>query len=294
MKTILVPLDSSHLGATILPYVRTLATLLSANVHLLHVCEVDEVLFRDPYNEVKYQIERDAAFLKDAGLEVQIDIRTGGCVHSILETAQRLPATMIAMATHGLSGFRRWAIGSVTDKVVHAANVPVLVVRSLMEHEPLIDDGVAFNRILVPLDASDFSKQALDCAIHLASLSGASIHLLHVIPFVDERYPPDERLRRYHHRRQQAMADMAKLTEHELTHMSEEIRNGVISVSWHVTKGHPAEKIIDEAIYQQSDLIVMATHGYGGLQRWALGSTADKVLHATELPLALVRGTATS
>jgi nucleotide-binding universal stress UspA family protein len=287
--TILVPLDSSQLGATVVPYVRTLAKLFSARVHLLHVYEIDEVLFREHYHDVKQQLEQDALILGNAGIDVEIDIRSGHCTPCILETAQRLPATMIAMATHGLSGFRRWALGSVTDKVVHAANVPIFVVRSLSEPESLAHDDFKLNRILVPLDGSDFSRRALDRAIQLASLAGADIHLLHVISFAEQTYPPGERLRRYHYRRQEAMADMAKLTEHELMRMSDAIRDGVIGVSWHVTTGYPAEKIIDEAAYQESDLIVMATHGYGGLQRWALGSTADKVLHAAHLPLMLVR-----
>ena len=53
--------------------------------------------------------------------------------------------------------------------------------------------------------------------------------------------------------------------------------------------GYPAEVIIDEAREMDVDLIVMATHGYSGLRRWALGSVADKVLHATTTPLILVR-----
>jgi nucleotide-binding universal stress UspA family protein len=56
-----------------------------------------------------------------------------------------------------------------------------------------------------------------------------------------------------------------------------------------VVEGHPAEAIIDEAERQQSDVIVMATHGYSGIKRWSLGSVADKVLHATDTPLVLVR-----
>jgi nucleotide-binding universal stress UspA family protein len=53
--------------------------------------------------------------------------------------------------------------------------------------------------------------------------------------------------------------------------------------------GYPAEVIVDEARRREVDLIVMATHGYSGLKRWALGSVADKVLHTTQTPLLLVR-----
>jgi nucleotide-binding universal stress UspA family protein len=56
-----------------------------------------------------------------------------------------------------------------------------------------------------------------------------------------------------------------------------------------VVFGSPAEAIINEAVEHHVDLIVMATHGYSGIKRWTLGSVADKVLHASTIPLLLVR-----
>jgi len=56
--------------------------------------------------------------------------------------------------------------------------------------------------------------------------------------------------------------------------------------------GLPAEAIVDEAAREGVDLIVMATHGASGLRRWAVGSVADKVLHATSTPLVLVHAQA--
>ena len=53
--------------------------------------------------------------------------------------------------------------------------------------------------------------------------------------------------------------------------------------------GYAAEEIVEATARHQVDLIVMATHGYGGIKRWALGSIADKVLHAAPTPLLLVR-----
>jgi nucleotide-binding universal stress UspA family protein len=55
--------------------------------------------------------------------------------------------------------------------------------------------------------------------------------------------------------------------------------------------GYPAEVIVDEAERRHASLIVMATHGYSGLRRWTLGSTADKVLHSTRTPLLMIRAT---
>lgn len=285
MKTILVPLDRSLLAAQVLPYVRTLATLLSAHVHLLHVWEIEESLFRHYHEEVERLLIREVKKLRAVGIETDFHIRMGAPAQRIVEMAEDMPDPMIAMATHGYSGLLRWTLGSVTDKVVQATQIPVFVVRSQPEPPP---ECFALKRILVPLDGSDFSKQALDYAIRIATAAQATLHLLHVLTPLDDAYPSAEGKRLFAEQRQAAMANMAELVEQELASNSTDIRSGAITVSWHVATGHPAEKIIDEVAYQESDLIVMATHGYSGLQRWALGSTADKVLRATRTPLVLI------
>jgi nucleotide-binding universal stress UspA family protein len=67
-----------------------------------------------------------------------------------------------------------------------------------------------------------------------------------------------------------------------------------VGASTQVVQGHAAEVLVDEAARRGVDLIVMATHGYSGLKRWALGSVADKVLQATITPLLLVRAKSSS
>src|SRR5262249_5848252 len=59
-----------------------------------------------------------------------------------------------------------------------------------------------------------------------------------------------------------------------------------------VKNGPAAEVIVDEAEQCEADLIVMATHGYSGIKRWALGSVAHKVLHGVTTPILLVRAQA--
>jgi nucleotide-binding universal stress UspA family protein len=78
----------------------------------------------------------------------------------------------------------------------------------------------------------------------------------------------------------------------ELGDLAGELERQDIVVTPVAVNGFPAETIIDEAVRRGVDLIVMATHGYSGIKRWALGSVADKVLHATRTPLLLVRAQA--
>jgi nucleotide-binding universal stress UspA family protein len=72
------------------------------------------------------------------------------------------------------------------------------------------------------------------------------------------------------------------------------LRDRSLPTMIHVVNGHAAEAIVDEAARQSVDLLVMATHGYSGLKRWALGSVTDKVLHAGTTPLLLVRANASA
>jgi nucleotide-binding universal stress UspA family protein len=305
MKTILVPLDGSALAEQVLPSVRMLAPILGAKVKLLQV-----VLEMDPYylamdfelsgpfasqrgqrlnpwdvlrQSAENYLERHAAQLRAVGVETAFEVRIGAPAEIIGEVAEREQATLIAMATHGYSGIKRWALGSVADKVVHASNIPVLVVRG-MEQPPTGEPSL--KRILVPLDGSALARQALPQAVGLAASIHAELILLtvHAPPLGEaleevSSYPRSDKL----------LAALRDRVLGELSGLADELHQQQVPVTPVAAEGFPAEAIIDEATRRQVDLIVMATHGYSGLKRWALGSVADKVLHAAMTPLLLVR-----
>jgi nucleotide-binding universal stress UspA family protein len=153
MKTILVPLDGSSLAEQVLPQVQLLALRMDASVCLLRVVsdiehvsmvgdtilgfhDIDEPPERYQERERRvWQIERQraenylaarATQLRAIGLNVTFSALLGPPPEIILETARRCHANLIAMATHGASGLRRWALGSVAEKVVQAATTPVM------------------------------------------------------------------------------------------------------------------------------------------------------------------------
>jgi len=181
------------------------------------------------------------------------------------------------MATHGYGGLRRWALGSVTDRVVHTATVPVCVVRSAAHVAP---GEHALTRILVPLDGSDLARQALPLAIELAKRASAELVVLRAVE------PHTQYASLLIMQRTQAARDLHALAA--------ELRQQQVVVTPMVVVGSATEAIVDAAAQRGVDLIVMATHGYGGLQRWALGSVADKVLQAAPIPILLVRARAST
>lgn len=317
MNTIIVPLDGSPLANQIVPYARTLAHYYDATICLLFAVsetqrrqffsehpdfiwntdeapleglehEPDERMFDALREHAVQHLEPIAEDLRAAGLEVETEVTFGWPASCIVEFAASRDAALIAMVTHGYSGMRRWALGSVTDKVVHAANVPIFIVRG---HEHLSSEKpLDLRRILVPLDGSDFSRQALPVATNLATRTGAALHLVQAAAPGHE-YPALVRSILPGGKQEQPTQQAIEQAEQQVGSAADELRRDGYTVSAHASGGYPAEVIIEEANAQQCDLIVMATHGYSGVQRWSLGSVADKVLHATMTPLLLVHMT---
>ena len=299
-RTILVPLDGSTLAEQVLPYVRLLAKLLGARVRLLHILTGADcaAMIRSghvpprtahgiptTYRERKqyaWELLREqaeiyltthVAALRAAGIQAESDVRVGVPHRSIAECADAVPESLIALATHGYGGLRRWAVGSVADKVIQAARRPIFLVRSRADATA---GAPAFKRILVPLDGSDLAATALPPAVELARGAGAELILLRAV----EQQPQYVSLLMM--RRDQAAAALDALVADIGLQVPV---TPVVAADYRDS----AEAIVEEAARHQADLIVMATHGYGGVRRWMLGSVADKVLQAAPAPLLLVR-----
>jgi nucleotide-binding universal stress UspA family protein len=149
-ERILVPLDGSEVGEAAIPNVESLALKLapgtSVEVTLLQVISdmtYDFLTESDaaqlPYNEtdlekikktVQKYMDRIAERLKSKGIKVNTIITEGHAADVIIKVSHDINADLIAMSTHGRSGLGRWAMGSITDKVLHQSDIPVLTVRA--------------------------------------------------------------------------------------------------------------------------------------------------------------------
>jgi len=148
-RHILVPLDGSALAEQVLPHVRDLAahegtmkiTLLRAvppiftssvdYSGMLAASAADEQESLE--SEARAYLELVAAPLRSEGYTVNVEVSTMPAAEAILDYAESQHADLIAIATHGRSGISRWVFGSVTQKVIQAAPVPVLVIRPRQE-----------------------------------------------------------------------------------------------------------------------------------------------------------------
>jgi nucleotide-binding universal stress UspA family protein len=198
----------------------------------------------------------------------------------ILHVAERENAMLIALATHGYSGLKRWALGSVADKVMHSAHTPILIVQSSMRTPA---EHWNIRRILVPLDGSQLARQALPLAAELAAHTHAELLPLTVTsPYVLGELGGRETFER-------VPQTLVEQLRHELGGVDVRLREEHITVTPVVARGLVASTIADQADQLDADVIVMATHGASGLRRWALGSITDKVLHIATTPMLVVR-----
>ncbi len=149
-EKILIPLDGSEIGEAALPYVEELVSKLSPRVKvelsllqvvslLTHYVAAGELMTPISYTDKEMaQLQQQARnYLNKVGkgikskkVSVKTRVRVGNAAEEIIKAADEINVDLIAMSTHGRHGVRRWAFGSVTDKVLRGSHKPILVVRA--------------------------------------------------------------------------------------------------------------------------------------------------------------------
>jgi nucleotide-binding universal stress UspA family protein len=138
-KRILVTLDRSELAEQALPHAVAMAKAFSSSIELVMVVPITG--YATPETAVHIDWEREVdedreyltgivARVTDANVPVKSEIRRGDIAEEILRHAQEMHVDLIVMSTHGRSGLGRWVYGSIADRVLRYATVPVLLVRA--------------------------------------------------------------------------------------------------------------------------------------------------------------------
>ena len=128
-KRILVPVDGSEPNLKAIEEAKAMALNSESKVILLHVVDVDYLLDHSILNELKEQKARilNDAYEKFIGLDVEKYLVLGDPAEEIMKKAKEDDIDLIIMAKRGLTGLKRYLIGSVTSKVVTHSEVPVLI-----------------------------------------------------------------------------------------------------------------------------------------------------------------------
>jgi len=299
---IVVPLDGSPFAEHALPCAAAIARATRARlrlvlVHRLPPPPTDRESLRI-YTSLEVAVRKSQrAYLREVatrlrqgwGLQVTSVSPDGPIGPTLIRYLDELGADLVVMATHGRGALGRAVLGSVADRVVRTAGVPVLLVRPPGE-EPPPETAWTPGEILVPLDGSALAEAALDPAADLARRLGARLSLVQVIvPIATTTDPPlpfptgyDEHLTEIRRREGQDYLDS----------LAEPLRaTGLTVGAAAVVGGSAAGALVDLSRPRRAGLIVIASHGHGGVRRVALGSVADKLVRAAEVPVLVVRPT---
>lgn len=143
-----------------------------------------------------------------------------------------------------------------------------------------------YTRIVIPLDGSAVAEQALDTAKEMASLTGAPLHLLGVVDPFDYQRASLTGMFIEPAMVAEALAEDERKARTYLEQVSDGLEQAVPTVEINVVQGQPARAIV--AFCQPGDLLVMASHGRGGVLRLFLGSVAESVIRRATVPVLLV------
>lgn len=314
-KHILIPLDGSTRAESAIPVAARIASASGASIKLVRVvtppvnfsCYAMEspfimqgVLDADVDNATSY-LATIATSAVLAGIKTTTEILTGSPALTIIQVSSSTKTDLIVMCSHGETGFKRWMLGSVAQKVARHSAVPVLVLREgdttlhALATRPM--------RMMVPLDGSDLAETALEPAAQLcAALSAPTqgeLHLARVLrpPAVQENNQPVVVTDTSNQVMADARAYLSSVEQRfqrgDLAHLNLQVTAsfafGTDVAEVLIEMAEDGEYLEDDEEVDGCDVIAMATHGRSGVERWTMGSVSERILGATRLPLLIVR-----
>jgi nucleotide-binding universal stress UspA family protein len=291
---ILVPLDGSTFAESALPLALALSKKTKAGIHLLTVVEpIPAFAYEEWESATKEWSEGYLANVAErispnTGGKVTTALHTGHVVETLMAEVKSSKADLVIMATHGRGMLSRAWLGSVADGFMRQAEVPVMYVRPEEGKTPAAAPRADFETLLVPLDGSELSESALAHATDFGELFGSAYHLTRIVSYPIDIASPY--LPHTVQMNQSILADAKSGAAEYLEDHADRMRKRGLRVTTSVIVDTQAgHGILSEADAVGCDLIAMSTHGRRGVGRVVLGSTADKVLRGTHVPLLLHR-----
>jgi nucleotide-binding universal stress UspA family protein len=284
--TILVPLDGSDIGEDALPTATMLAQQLSARLHLVHVHKAIMLVYSSDIclgqvptlntpldaqcraDELAY-LDQTAQRLRTKGLDVATTLLSGPIDAALAQAASADQAELIVMSTHARSGAARIVLGDLADALIRHAATPLVLVH--VQAGPPADPVPPFAHMLIGLDGSHMSEQIVPIARRLGSAMKTRYTLLHV-------------------NTPHSTGSQRAAAQNYLNNLIHEIDLDPATVeAVMLDDEHPAEAILNYAQDHAIDLIVLATHGRGGLSRLLFGSVAGSAIQAADRPVLVYR-----
>jgi len=293
VRRILCPVDFSEFSKHAFDHAVVLAKWYEAELVVLHVAPLLAV-FPVPGGTTRENLEpfdADAmakelrSFVGGAAEalpRLRMIVRAGAAASTILDCAREVEADLLVLGTHGRTGFERFMLGSVTEKVILKATSPVFTVPRGVDAGP---HGGVFRRILCGVDFSDASSQALQYALSLAAEANGRLTLLHVVEWMPDTTVPIQP----HFDFQRYGESLVAEARARLTQLVPRETREWCDIDTSVRVGKPYQEILGRATQESADLIVMGVQGRGPVDRMLFGSTTQHVVRKAPCPVLTVR-----
>jgi nucleotide-binding universal stress UspA family protein len=283
---ILFPTDGSEGAELVLDHVLDVARTYDATLHVLNVADSTVHSATRVGGEVVDALEEQgeeivaeaAAAAAERGVSTVTEVHQGGVPETIVEYADARGIDLVVMPTRGRTGLSRLLLGSVTERVLRSSATPVLTVNP--DAAPI---RYPYQNVLVPTDGSDTADVALEVGTDIATVHDAQLHVLSVVDVTSLGVDVYSEVQvDFLERRAETVIDEA----------TEYARNqSVESVEGVVEYGSAVHRAIRSSVDEHDiDLVVMGTHGRSGLERYLLGSVAEKTVRTASVPVLTVPG----
>jgi nucleotide-binding universal stress UspA family protein len=302
IRRILCPIDYSDHSRRALDHAVAIARWYGSTVTVFHVTAVLPVTAYAPAGPIippAVTPEDRAAMIEglrtfaegeagSSGVPLEFELAEGNVAAEILLASRSMPSDLLVLGTHGYSGFDRFVLGSVTEKVLRKATCPVLTVPGHAPDAAPVPAAL-FRRILCAVDFSDCSIRALDYAVSLAKEADAHLTVLSVLDLplaartdVDEGIPLPHDLRKY-------VDDVAKERSSRLKALIPPEAETYCTIDTAVATGTPYREILRVAADQKTELLVMGVRGRGAADLLLFGSTTQHVVRQAVCPVLTIR-----
>jgi nucleotide-binding universal stress UspA family protein len=278
LKKILWPTDFSDEARAALTQAEHLAETFGAELLALHVVPEFPVSLYNSVISVQGELVRRIDVIKNDAKDrlVQLGeeregsfrplIREGNAAKEIIAAAEEEGADLIVMGKKGLSALEKIFIGSVANQVLRHSRVPLFLTKET-------SGPLQFDKILVPTDFSEFEEVERDYAWKLAKGFDAELVFLHVLELHDHEFPP------------RMLDEMMDTVTDKLKSRKKREKEGV-KITEDVSRALNASLgIVDYAEAHNCDMIVISTCGPGAVERFFLGSTTEKVISYSSVPV---------
>ncbi len=283
-RKVAVLLDGSTFADQALPLTKEVCQSTGAHLTLLssvkNHTEALQAQFEATAIEREAHLKAVADQLRAEGISVDTAVRPGFLAQATKGLVEEKGIDLVITTTRGKSGAQHWLSGGVSRKLVSELSVPILLVHAPEEHNGAVPK---IERILVTLDGSIYSEQALPYARAIAKAFSSELLLLTVpaVPEVENYRAAADVVEAI---REKTEVNMRKF----LDAVARSLREYNLSVRVMVKGSMPARTIVSVGEQEQADLIMLTSRGRGGLDLLFTGSVAQRVVESTQISVFMV------